>query len=804
MGRPETPAREVARGGRLHLQVTGAVQGVGFRPFVYRLAGELGLAGSVLNDSCGVEIRIEGPEPALAAFRQRLEQEPPPLARILSVTESRVLPTGEREFRIVRSNATGELRALVVPDVATCPQCLQEVLDAGDRRHGYPFTNCTDCGPRFSIIRALPYDRPATTMAGFTMCRSCQSEYDEPTSRRFHAQPNACPVCGPRLSLVNRAGDELPTSAPIDEAVERLRCGSVVAIKGLGGFLLLVDATSGAAVRRLRRRKRRPRKPLAVMVAGTAMARQICHVDTQEETLLSATEAPIVLLLRHPTSSLAPEIAPDNPRVGVMLPTSPLHHLVSRAFGRPLVATSGNRSDEPICIDNDEALARLAPIADLFLMHDRPVARHVDDSVAWIFGGAPQTLRRARGLAPLPIIVSRPQPTVLAVGAQLKNTIALGLEDRVFISQHIGDMETPEALDAFGAVITDFIDLYLARPVVIAHDLHPDYASTQWAIAATRGAADAPAALRGLRRLPVQHHHAHLASCLAEHQADGRALGVIFDGAGLGTDDTIWGGEFLQGDASGYRRVARLRTFALPGADAAARDPRRPALALLHAIDRADKDSLEKLPALRGWLGAEVHVLRQMLDRQINSPATSSVGRLFDGVAAILGLASTSTFEGEAAMRLEFAAAPGAGRDYPLPLRPVATAPGRWAGQVGEQAVAEMLELDWGPLIEAIFQDTLHSVAPAEIAAGFHTALVGAVVEVVRRTGDTTVALSGGCFQNRRLQEQVLDKLTGAGIKVLIQRQIPPNDGGISLGQVVVAAARTQRAGAGAPAHEED
>jgi hydrogenase maturation protein HypF len=711
---------------------------------------------------------------------------------------------------------------MVLPDVATCADCMREVDDPGDRRAGYVFTNCTNCGPRFSIIRRLPYDRPNTSMAGFELCGPCRAEYENPSDRRFHAQPTACPDCGPRLWLQEggpvrggrRAGssgavrashgdagvdaasmdaeDVSPATDPIDALVARLLDGAIVALKGIGGFLLLADATDEEVVAELRRRKDRPTKPFACMVADLDMAASLCDLDDAEAELLAAHEAPIVLLRRRDGAALAAGVAPGNPRVGLMLPTTPLHHLVARRAGRPLIATSGNLADEPICIDNDEARDRLGAIADLFLLHDRPIVRHVDDSVTWVLAGEPQVLRRARGLAPLPVSLRDQQPSVLAVGAHLKNAVALGIRDQVFISQHIGDMETAEAVAAFEHVIADFIDLYDAPPRVVAHDLHPDYAATRWALAAVAGNTG-PEAVHGLPTVAVQHHHAHLASCLAEHGVQGAALGVIWDGVGLGTDGTVWGGEILLGDAGGYRRVARLRPFPLPGGDAAARDPRRATLAMINDIDPGLREH-RNAAVLQTLAGKERDLLLHMIERGLNTPLSSSAGRLFDAAAAITGVGGRVSFEGEAAMCLEFAAAGGRPADYELAIETVAAPIAPDGAAVGEEAVEEIIELDWRPLIGALLRDAGRGVAVADMAAGFHAALVDAVVAVIERGGARQVALSGGCFQNRLLQEALLQRLPEVGCSVLIQRQVPPNDGGISLGQAVIAAARLQRA----------
>ncbi len=839
---------------RLRVEIHGAVQGVGFRPFVYRLATELGLAGWVINDSAGVFIEAEGPAEALRRFLERLPAEVPPRAIVHSLRSAWLDPVGYRGFEIRHSDSAGVKTVLVLPDVATCSDCLAEVFDPHDRRFGYPFTNCTNCGPRFSIIQALPYDRPNTTMRHFTMCPQCQAEYDSPLDRRFHAQPNACPACGPQVAFVgkrrmadgqwnrgfSRSGERpAEASIPDDEnvsalraAADALRAGQIVAMKGLGGFLLLADATNDEAVGRLRARKRRGDKPFAIMVRDLAMARQLCHVPPEAEALLTAPEAPIVLLARLADKSpveatgtpgsqsafesrrdritVSPSVAPDNPYLGVMLPYMPLHHLLMREVGIPVVATSGNLSDEPICTDNDEAFARLKDLADAFLIHDRPIARHVDDSVAWIVAGAPRLLRRARGYAPLPVLLKEEVPTILAVGAHLKNTVALSVGRQVFISQHIGDLETPEALAAFERVIADFLRLYEAEPVAIAHDMHPDYLSTKWAIehcglpiADCGFAGQSPASIRNpkseIRNLiPVQHHHAHLASCLAENQVEGPALGVTWDGTGYGPDGTVWGGEFLVGDATGYTRVAHLRPFRLPGADAAVHEPRRVALALLWELYGEAALAMDDLAPVAAFAPAERRVLGQMLARGFNAPLTTSMGRLFDGVAALAGLDQQVSYEGQAAMRLEFVADASEAGAYPLDLQLVTGAEPSGiealAGLSGQQtkpaeaSIPATLTLDWRPLIEAVLADVRRGTPIGTISARFHNGLVHAMIEVARRVGQPRVALTGGCFQNRILTERAAAALARAGFEVLLHRHVPPNDGGISLGQVAVAA----------------
>ncbi len=817
---------------RLRVEIHGAVQGVGFRPYVYRLATDLGLAGWVMNDTQGVFIEVEGPEPDVRQFAERLPAEVPPRALIQMLTMTWLLPTGYRDFEIRPSNDSGAKTALVLPDIATCPDCLAELFDPANRRYRYPFTNCTNCGPRFTIIEALPYDRPNTTMRRFTLCPTCKVEYEDPLDRRFHAQPNACPACGPRLTFYERrhaedATPEFKATAWADDALRHtaaaLREGRIVAVKGLGGFHLMVDARNDAAIRRLRQSKPRRAKPFALMARDPAQVRQFCEVTAEAEALLMSAEAPIVLLKKiprikdpdaggedqeaesrkpeavtpslipHPASFVSPEVAPDNPSLGVMLPYTPLHHLLLRELDFPVVATSGNLADEPICTDEAEALQRLGHIADAFLVHDRPIARHADDSVAWIVAGAPRLLRRARGYAPLPVGLKEPAPTILAVGAHLKNTVALNVGRQVFISQHIGDLETPEAMAAFERVIADFLRLYEATPVAIAHDLHPDYLSTRWA--------QEDHGLPGVeRRIPVQHHHAHLAACLAENQVEGPALGVTWDGTGYGPDGTIWGGEFLLGDATGYARVAHLRPFRLPGGEAAVREPRRVALALLwelcgEAALEMNALAMDDLAPIRDLRPAGRTLLAQMLARGINAPLTTSAGRLFDGIAALIGLPDVISFEGQAAMALEFAADPQETGVYEV---------GWETSSVQRPTSDEMFDvsrstfdvsrapyiLDWAPLVSGVLADLRHGTPQSIIAARYHNTLIEAIVAVAQRVGMTRVALSGGCFQNRLLTERAAARLEAVGFRVLLHRQVPPNDGGISLGQVAVAATR--------------
>ena len=776
---------------RLRLEIRGAVQGVGFRPFVWRLARDLALAGRVRNDARGVFVEVEGPRGALDDFRRRVESERPAASLVESLAEEWLAPAGLAGFEIEASEASQQKSAIVLPDLAPCPDCLRELADPHDRRCLYPFVNCTNCGPRFSILRALPYDRPNTTMAGFRMCPRCRAEYENPADRRFHAQPNACPECGPSLTLTAPDGRRLAErGAALAAVAGALAEGGIVAMKGVGGYLLLCDARDERAVALLRERKRRPAKPFALLARDLDAVRRIAEVSAAEAALLATPQAPIVLLAHRADSGLAPSIAPGNSTVGVMLPSSPLHQLIATAVDFPLVATSGNRADEPIATEDEEARARLAGFADLFLGHDRPIVRHVDDSVAAVVDGAPRLLRRARGYAPLPVLLARPVPTLLAVGAHQKCAVALSVGRQVFLSQHLGDMETPEARAAFERVILDFLALYEARPAAIAHDLHPDYPTTRWAeraAAAAGGLAERAGLGAGeLPRIAVQHHHAHLAAALAERGSTGPALALAWDGTGFGPDGTIWGGEALAGDALAFRRVARLRPFRLVGGEAAVREPRRVAAALLWEL--AGDAGLERdLPALAGFGSGERATLRRLLATGLRAPLTSSIGRLFDGVAALAGLGERVSFEGEAAMALEHAADPDEREAYPFDLARAPEPPGLAPGQ---QPAGTLLELDWRPLVAAVLADLARGAGAPVIAARFHNALAGAAVALAAAAGLATVVLTGGCFQNRRLAESAAARLRAAGFEPWLPSAAPVNDGGVALGQIAVAAAR--------------
>jgi len=760
---------------RIRVVIGGAVQGVGFRPFAYRLATELDCAGWVLNSAQGVVIEAEGAKDRLDEFLLRLDHDRPPRASIHSLESVFLDPAGYAGFEI-RESRGGEKTALIVPDIATCADCLAELFDPADRRYRYPFTNCTNCGPRFSIVEALPYDRPNTTMKRFTMCEACQAEYDDPANRRFHAQPNACPVCGPHAECWDRGGQILAThEEAVQRAAEAIRAGFTVAVKGLGGFHLVVDARNEDAVQRLREAKRREEKPFALMYPSLARIRTDCAVAGLEARLLRSPEAPIVLVERNATdTSLAPSVAPGNPRLGVMLSYTPLHHLLLADLDFPVVATSGNLSDEPICTDEGEALGRLRGLAGCFLVHNRPIARHVDDSIVRIVAGREQVLRRARGYAPLPIRLPRPMPPTLAVGGHLKNTIALAVGDQAFISQHIGDLETGPALDAFHQAIGCLERLYERRPKAVACDLHPDYLSTRYA------------AELGIPVVPVQHHYAHILACMAENEIDPPALGVSWDGTGFGPDGTVWGGEFLQVTEDGCARVGHLRTFPLPGGDTAVKEPRRTALGLLYELLGDEVFEREDLWPLQAFSSEERAVLRTMLRRRVNSPRTSSVGRLFDAVSSIIDLRQISRFEGQAAMELEFAlSAPQTAESYPFELREHVE-----AGNPGAFVV------DWGQLIGKILKTIISGAScgvrgvnlRAQVAARFHNALVDVICSAAQRIGEERVVLSGGCFQNAYLAGHAVPRLESGGFRPYWHQRVPPNDGGLALGQLAAAA----------------
>ena len=724
---------------RLRITLRGAVQGVGFRPFVYRLASEMALTGWVLNSSAGLVVEVEGLTSQLSRFEQRLERERPK-ASVVTVREFAWLAAeGSTRFEILASDHDSGKTVNVLPDLATCADCREELFDPANRRFEYPFTNCTNCGPRYTIVVDIPYDRPNTTMRDFVLCPRCREEYENPANRRFHAQPNACSVCGPRLD------------GRIEDTVEALRLGEIVALKGIGGFQLLVDARNAEAVARLRERKHREEKPFAVMMPSLEVARAYCEISRAEVELLESPAAPIVLLPPKPGTDIAGNVAHCSPYLGVMLPYSPLHHLLMEECRFPLIATSGNRSDEPIAIANEEATVRLEGIADHFLMHNRPIVRACDDSVVRLTRGRAGILRRARGYAPLGIRVAHELPPVLAVGGHLKNTVAIAVGQDVFLSQHIGDLETLEARGAFEKAIDDLCRLYSFRPEAVVCDLHPDYASTRWAEKS------------GLPLIRGQHHQAHVASCAAENNVQGGYLGISWDGTGYGLDGAIWGGEFFRVEGDHYERIAHLRSFGLPGGDAAVREGWRSAASLLFEIFGSEPVVLDAGSRTPGKPQLDEAKVLYMLERGINVVPTTSVGRLFDAVACITGVARQNRFEGQAAMLLE--------------------------NEIGALRTEEAYALpggDWTPLISAVMADKIASVPVARIAARFHNALVEWILEVAASAKLKQIVLSGGVFQNRYLTERAAGMLESRGFEVYTHQRVPPNDGGIALGQAAM------------------
>jgi hydrogenase maturation protein HypF len=763
---------------RVRARVSGTVQGVGFRPFVFRLATEIGLDGWVLNDALGVVIEVEGEPAAVAELLTRVRREAPPLAAVERLEPEEVEPRGEPGFAILASRPGGEPAAPVSPDSATCEECLAELLDPADRRYRYPFVNCTDCGPRFTIVEAVPYDRPLTTMSGFEMCAACRAEYEDPLDRRFHAQPNACPDCGPRARLLDAAGNEivaelfrnmsgkaLPRDA-VAAAAAMLRGGAILAVKGLGGYHLACRADEEAAVAALRGRKQREEKPFALLVADLDAARELVELGDVEAALMRSRARPIVLARRRPGAPVAPSVAPRSGELGLMLPYTPLHHLLIADAGTPLVMTSGNVAEEPIAFRDAEALERLAPIADAFLTHDRPIHTRTDDSVARAVAlprrRRPLLLRRSRGYVPDALELPLEAPVqLLACGAELKNTFCLAKGSRAWVGHHVGDLENYETLRSFREGIEHFQRLFAVEPRIVVHDLHPDYLSTRYALER-----------EGVEALGVQHHHAHFAASLAEHGEIGPAVGAIFDGTGFGAHGSVWGGELLHGDLAGFTRLAHLRVVPLPGGAAAIREPWRMACAWLREALGGEP---EPPPALAGRVEARAwrNCLR-LAAEGFGSPPTSSIGRLFDAVGAICGAPARVSYEGQAAIELE-AMADGAERGrYEMPLR----------GGV----------LDPVPALRALLADLAAGVSPARVAARFHetvaAATASACAELSRRAGTELVVLSGGVFQNRLLLERTAALLAAEGLRPLVPERLPPNDGGISFGQAAVAAAR--------------
>ena len=743
---------------RWKISVGGIVQGVGFRPFVYRLALARGLTGFVANTSDGVAIEAQGQVAQLEDFLVSLRKEAPPLAQVGEISSVSIPLNHDGEFVLRHSTASGPVSTLISPDVAVCEDCLAEFFAPTDRRFRYPFINCTNCGPRYTIVERIPYDRPHTTMRGFTMCAACQREYDDPANRRFHAQPNCCPDCGPQLSLVAADGRQVAQrDEALAEALRRLAAGEIVAVKGIGGFHLAVDAANGQAVRRLRQRKGREAKPLAVMVSDLSEARRICRLEALEEQALTNQARPIVLAAKNEGHGLAEEIASGYDQFGLMLPYAPLHYLLLQGPVRALVMTSANRSEEPICIENDEAVQRLAGIADCFLVHDRGIHLPCDDSVIALQAGMIRQIRRSRGFAPKPIGLAATGAMVLGVGAELKNTVCLLRDNQAFCSQHIGDLKNLEAYRVFQQTISQLGEIFEINPTLIAHDLHPQYLSSRWAKE------------QKVPTLAVQHHHAHLAACLAENRQDGLAIGIILDGTGYGPDQTIWGGEVLLGDARDYQRFAALESLPLPGGDAAVQAPWRTAISYLHAAYGAN------LPNLPFMAAHECGPILAMVEKGVNSPLTSSCGRLFDAVAAMSGGRQTIQYEAQAAIEL------------------MQMADGRLGEEVFPcEVYAEnaMLKISVRFLIRAVAQAVRADVARGEISRRFHAGLVSAFTRVAeearRRENINTVVLSGGVFQNRLLLEGMVASLGRVGFHVLAHKELPCNDACISLGQAVI------------------
>ncbi len=754
------PMRDV-RVMRKRIHVSGIVQGVGFRPFVYSLANGLDLSGIVFNDTAGVVVEIEGDAHKLRAFSEALVRDAPPLASIEHISEEEVTPQGSVGFEIKKSDRTGARRTPISADVATCAACLKEILDPGDRRFRYPFTNCTNCGPRFTITTAVPYDRPNTTMSEFAMCSRCKAEYEDARDRRFHAQPIACPACGPSLRLLGSDGSRV-AGDPLSRSVELIRGGAIVAVKGLGGYHLACDATNDSAVAALRRRKGRDEKPFAVMVPTLEWTCRIAHTTPEETSLIASRRRPIVLVAKRDGNGVADAVAPGNRSLGLMLPYTPLHYLLLAELGSPVVLTSGNLSEEPIAYRDDEALRELTGVADAFLIHDRRIHMRCDDSVVRVVGGRDYPLRRARGYAPEPLVVDRPfTRPVLASGAELKHTFCLGADDRAILSHHIGDLENWETMSSFVEAVEHFTRTFDVRPEVVAHDLHPEYLSTKWAVD-----------LEGVERIGVQHHHAHIASCLADNWRSDRVIGLALDGTGYGDDGALWGCEVLAGDLQGYRRAFHLHYVPLPGGAEAIKEPWRMAAVYLNAAFGAEAGRLETHFTKRNWERAQP--ILHMAERGLNSPPTSSAGRLFDAVAALCGLRDRVAYEGQAAVELEQAADPSITRTYPC-------------------SVADGV-IDGVELVAAVVDDLSTGTPVPEVAAAFHASLARSLVTACELTreeeGLNTVALSGGTFQNALLLRWVREHLERTGFEVLTHHRVPPNDGGISLGQAVIANAR--------------
>jgi hydrogenase maturation protein HypF len=757
------------------ISVRGIVQGVGFRPFIYRLAREYGLTGIVSNNSTGVDIVIEGDAESIRSFVHSIPISPPPLARIDAIETSDSEPGEYPDFSIGSSRDGDERFTLISPDVSVCDDCLKELFDPGDRRYRYPFINCTNCGPRFTIIRDIPYDRRNTTMSVFTMCAECEREYNDPEDRRFHAQPNACPACGPMLSLYGSRREYLETGDPISEAVRLLRNDAIIAVKGLGGYHLACDALSDNAIRQLRERKQRIEKPFAIMIPDLSWLDTISDPSEEEKQLLRTKERPIVLIKRKPGSPIPASVAPLNNFLGIMLPYTPLHHVLMRDAGRPLVMTSGNMSDEPIAFTDEDAFERLGGIADYFLTHDRTIHIRCDDSVGYVLAAKPIILRRSRGYVPYPIPINFSSAgTVLAVGGHLKNTFCLVSNRYAFISHHIGDLENYETLGSFTEGIEYFKKLLTLTPDVLAYDMHPDYLSTRYALES-----DIPV------KSAVQHHHAHIVSCMTENGIDGEVIGVAFDGTGYGTDGNIWGGEFLTATPGDFKRFAHFEYFPLPGSEAAIREPMRTAAALLYSVygDEFENLDLDFVRSLRLNHSALLTLLPKMIRQEINTPLTSAAGRLFDGIAALCGIRESINYEAQAAIEFQMCADEKVWRIYTY--------------DTVKQDSITLIRFD--SLIREIVADLIKGKPASYISGAFHNtvaSIIGAISESMREeTGLNRVVLSGGVFQNELLLRRTIAELSGRNFQIFTHSLVPPNDGGLALGQAVVAMHRIRRMG---------
>lgn len=769
---------------RMRLLIKGLVQGVGFRPFIYKLAKELKLNGWVSNSAQGVIVDAEGTRAQLETLIKRIKEEKPPRSSISNFEYFFLDQVGHFGFEIRESDVAGDTTTPILPDIAACPECLREVFDPRNRRYLYPFTNCTHCGPRFTVIESLPYDRIHTSMKMFKMCPRCDQEYKNPLDRRFHAQPNACPVCGPHLELWDNNGKFLSAyHEALQEAARAIKQGKIVALKGLGGFHLLCDARDEEGVRTLRKRKHREEKPFALMFPALSSIEEECFVSELEKQILLSFESPIVLLKRkvnEEDSYIARSVAPGNPYLGVMLAYTPLHHILMKELDFPVVATSGNLSDEPICTDEKEALVRLRGIADVFLVHNRPIVRPMDDSVVRLMMDRPLIVRRARGYAPFPVSLTHSVPGILAVGGHLKNTVALSVKDNIFVSQHIGDLATQGASLAFSRTVDDLCQLYHSPIERVACDMHPDYLSTKCA------------KNYGVPVVAVQHHHAHVVSCMVENEITQDVLGVSWDGTGFGTDGTIWGGEFLISSLSSFKRAGYFRTFGLPGGDKAIQEPCRSALSVLYEVFGEKIFKRRDLFPVAAFSDSELSVLKQMITKKINCPRTSSVGRLFDAVSSIIGLRQHAGFEGQAAMSLEYVLENSVTRkEYPFDILE--------SIRENDAHNAKVFIVDWSAVIEGITEDVKCRIAPKEISAKFHNTLVRIIVDMAKKIltlpdapqsfkKEKRVCLSGGCFQNKYLAEHAIFELKKEGFEPYWHQRLSPNDGGISVGQVMVAA----------------